>query len=132
MAVNNNVAIAVPSVTVDNTILPIMPNSVIYTEGFGEQTVRVQSSGGGSVQQVVSTNLETALSSFKCTVLNTVANINFIRQIKSTGAPHVVTWFDSGVGFTRTMEQAVLVNDYEVNLSSDGNIALEFKGTAAA
>lgn len=132
MAVNNNVAIAVPSVTVDNTILPIMPNSVVYTEGFGEQTVRVQSSGGGSVQQVVSTNLETALSSFKCTVLNTVANINFIRQIKSTGAPHVVTWFDSAVGFTRTMEQAVLVNDYEVNLSSDGNIALEFKGTAAA
>lgn len=132
MAVNSNVALAIPSVTVDNTVLPIMPNSVSYTEGFGEQTVRVQSSGGGSVQQVISTNLETALSTFKCTVLNTIANINFLRQIKATRAPHVVTWFDNTNGFTRTMEQAVLTNDYEVNLSSDGNISLEFKGTAAA
>lgn len=132
MAINNSInALSTPTLTVDNVVLPIVPNSLVYTEGFGEQDVRTQSSGGGSVSLVISRNVETSYSMVQCQVENTQANIEFLRAIKANTNFHVVSFFDSRVGYTRTLQQALLTSNYEVGLGADTAISIEFKGSSA-
>ena len=130
MAYNVYNTISTPTLTIDNTVMPIVPNSASYTEGGGEQTVRTQSAGGGSVAMVLSENVEESFSMLQCQVENTQANIEFLRQIKLSKTPHVVSISDSRTGFTRTMQQAILTLNYEVGLGADTNIPIEFKGAA--
>lgn len=124
-------AISTPSLTVNNINLPIVPNSLSYTEGLGEQNVRAQSSGGGGVSVIVAQNVESSLSMVKAEVENTAANIEFLRQVKTNIGANVVAFFDARVGFTRTIQQATLSNDYEVGLGADTPISIEFKGAPA-
>ena len=53
------------AVSVNNDPIAIVPNSVSYTEGFGEQTMRAASVGGASVEQVFSQDLESTFSMVK-------------------------------------------------------------------
>lgn len=123
------IALANPTVLVNNLSTPIVPNSFSYTEGFGEQTVRTQSAGGGGVQSVFSNNVETNLSMVKFSMFPTAENIALIRQWKSNGNENVIS--ASGSGLTRSFTNATLVNDYEVNLGADSQIDLEFKTDAS-
>jgi hypothetical protein len=122
-------ALANPSVLVNNLATPIVPNSFTFTEGRGEQTVRVQSAGGGSVQSVFSNNVETNLSTVKFSMFPTAENINAILAWKDNGSANVIS--ATGAGLTRSFTNATLIGDYEVNLGSDTVIDLEFKTDAA-
>ena len=124
-------AISAPSVLVNNTLVLIVPNSLSYTEGKGEQNVRVQSGGGGTVDIVSSNNVETNMSDFKFSIINTAENINLARSWKSNGSANALQAVDNVTGFTRTVNSATLVNNYEVNLGSDTTVDLEFMGIAA-
>ena len=50
--------LANPLVAVNNDPVPVTPNSVMYTEGLGEQTIRAATLGGGQVQPIFSRNIE--------------------------------------------------------------------------
>lgn len=129
MARADSYCISTPTVVVDGVNLAIVPNSLMFTEGFGEQDVKVQSSGGGQVQPIVTLDVTTSLSRVAMQVVNTAANIQQLRQIKSDSANfHVVSFFDNTVGFIRTVQQAILTSDYEVGLGADTPISIEFKG----
>jgi hypothetical protein len=128
---NDFYRIATPTVTIDNVVFAIVPNTFTYTEGLGEQNVRPQSSGGGSVTITVATNVETCFSSVKFSVENTQVNIEALRRVKSTSSFHVIAFFDNKLGFTRTVQQAVLTNNYDVGLGADTPISLEFMGAPA-
>lgn len=125
------ISLANPTILINNLSFPIESNSCSYTEGFGEQTVRVQSAGGGSVESVYSNNVETNLSMVKMRALNTASNIEIVRSIKANGNANVISISDNASGFTRSFTNAALINDYEVSLGSDGGIDLEFKTDAA-
>lgn len=122
-------AISTPTIVVNNIVLPIVPNSAVYTEGQGEQNYRAQSAGGGSVQGVYSDNAESKFSTFKCSVFNTAENINFLRAIKANGNNNAITITDTG--FSRSITQAALTNNYEVNLGADTTVDIEFSGLPA-
>lgn len=128
MATNSFYAISTPAIVVDNTNISIVPNTAAYKEGFGEQQVRAQSNGGGSVSLVVARDITTALGFFTCQVENTAENIRFFRAIKAALTPHVVAWFDNTVGYSRTLEQAVMTNDPDIGLGADTPFTVEFKG----
>jgi len=118
-----------PSVLVNNVSVAVMPNSVSFDEGFGEQEVRVQSAGGGQLQQVFSNNVETNLGMVKFSLAATVANIALARSWKANQNLNVVTLtatLAEGM-LTRTFTNAAVCNNYEIPLSSDGVIELEFK-----
>lgn len=123
-------SLSTPTVTVDNVTVFIIPNSFKYTEGFGEQTVRAQSAGGGSVRIVSSDNAEMKISDPKWSMLNTNENIDIIRAWKAKGSNIAISATDKD-GFTRTFNNATLVNNYEVNLAADGTIDLEWKSEPA-
>lgn len=132
MSLANSSCISTPTVVVDGIVLAIVPNSLSFTEGFGEQDVKVQSSGGGQVQPIITRDVSTALSRVQMQVVNTAANIDQLRTIKSAvDSFHVVAFFDDRVGFIRTVQQAIMTSDYEVGLGADTPISIEFKGAQA-
>lgn len=118
-----------PSVVVNNVAISVVPNSVSFTEGFGEQNVLVQSAGNGVLEQVFSNDVETNVGMVKFSMRSTPRNIEIARQWKANRNQNVVavtaTLPDGQL--TRTFTGAVLTSDYEVNLSADGEIEIEFK-----
>jgi len=123
------IALVNPSVLVNNLSVPVVVNSVSYTEGRGEQTVRVQSAGGGSVQSVYSDDVESKLSMVKFAMLPTAENIALVLGWKDNTNANVISI--TGAGLTRSFTNAVLTSDYEVVLGSDTQLDLEFKTDAA-
>lgn len=122
-------ALSNPVVTINNVVLAVVPNSVSYTEGLGEQTIRTQSAGGGSVEQVYSNDVSTNMSMFKCQLFNTAENIDNLRIWKTNSNANAITL--TGEGLTRSFSNMALTNNYEVNLGSDTTIDIEFTGNAA-
>lgn len=123
---NNTTTIANPSLVANNESVFIVSNSLKYTEGFGEQNVRVQSAGGGNVAAVVSNNVETNKGNLKFSLMPTPENIRLARSWKANPNINVFSWFQGEL--ERTLPQATVTNDYEVNLAADGTIDLEIMG----
>lgn len=122
------IAITTPSVIINNLPIAILPNTLKYTEGFGEQSVRTQSAGGGSVEVVWSDNAESKMSTVSFDVINTNGNIALIRRWKANTNQNAISVVAQG--FSRSFSNMALTNDFEVELSADGKISLEFKGNA--
>ena len=122
-------ALSNPTVVINNLATPIVPNSFTFTEGLGEQTIRTQSSGGGSVQTVFSNNVETNKSMVKFSLFNTAANIDLIKTWKQNADANAISV--TGEGLNRSFSGAALISNYEVNLGSDTTIDVEFEGQPA-
>ena len=118
-----------PTLIINNFVCAYVPNSLRYFEGLGEQKVRVQTGGGGSIQQVLTEDITKRQTSVKFKVEPTAQNIDFLRAIKSNMDGHVVTI--SAPDLTRTITGAILVTNYEVGLGMDEEIEVEFVGNAA-
>ena len=116
-------------VNVNNESVGIVPNSLTFTEGLGEQKVLPVSDGGGRVAQVFANDLESAFASVKFSMRTTVENIALARSWKVSGNTNVVVVSGDdaeGNDFIRTFTQASVTSDYEVDISSDGVIEIEF------
>lgn len=123
-----------PSVVINNEPVFVMPNTTVYMEGFGEQEVRNQSAGNGVIDQVYSNNVETQIGMVKLSLASTVENINSARSWKANLNQNSITVTGvapDGNNLTRNFAAMALTNDYEVNLTSDGVLELEFKGGRA-
>ncbi len=123
-------ALANPTLVVNNIAIPVAPNSVSYKEGTGEQTMRAQSAGGGSVQSVFSKNVETNLSFLKFSLFNTPENIALARGWKILENANAASLTGDG-GFSKTFNNMAVTNDYEVNLGADTTIDIELMGDPA-
>jgi hypothetical protein len=129
-----SIVISAPSVIVNNEPIAIVPNSLTYTEGKGEQNVRAASAGGGSVEQVYSENVETNFSMVKFEIYNDAFSIKKAREWKTNLNQNVVQISGAapdGSSVERTFQNAGLLADYEVALGSETTIELDFKSDAA-
>ena len=125
--------IADVTVIINNDPVGVIPNSVKFTEGKGEQKKRAVSYGGGTVRQVFSNNIESNISKVMMELPVTPEAIELARALKSNRDQNAIQI--SGTtpegNFSRTFTNAALVNDYEVNPGADTNIPLEFETNAA-
>lgn len=115
-------------------IIPVVPNTIEYNDGSGEQSVRVASSGNGSVSQVYSNNVEMNKGMVKAQVYGTPDSINNVEILKSLRNNITLTLsqkLDNGQLFTKTFNNMALINHYTVQLQADGVIDLEFEGGQA-
>lgn len=126
------VQISDPSVLVNNVSVAIVPNSLVFDEGLGEQSVIVQSAGAGQTQQVFANDVSTNLGMVKFSLQATKQNIELARSWKTNQNQNVVTVTATNADgtITRSFTNAAICNNYEVPLSADGVIELEFKGDA--
>lgn len=122
--------LSTPQVIVNDEVVAIKPNSLSYTEGRGERNVRTKSAGGGSTSVVVTRNAETETSMVKFVVLT-----------EDTSIETVLGWLDlfdanrvefSEGGLDRTVTQATVTNNPEVNIGESGEIEIEFTGQRAS
>lgn len=131
------VVLANPQVVVNNVALAIKPNSLSFTEGFGEQIVRAASAGGGSVVQILADNIEDNFSEVKFALDPTIEHIGLARGWKTQPGLNVVsvtgtvTDGTDTATFARSFEKASLTNNYEIALGADTQIDLEFKSNPA-
>ena len=121
------------AVLANNEAIGIMPNTLMYTEGFGEQSVRAVSIGDGKTEQVFARNLETNFSTLKFELPTTPENIELARSWKAAGNENVFQIAGSAGGqeITRTFSQAVLINDYEVEIGTETTISIEIRSNSA-
>lgn len=128
-------AISDPAVVVNNEPIGIAPGTVKYTEGFGEATVRAQSTGNGNVDQIYSRDVATNHSMCKFELYNDIDSIELARKWKTLLNANIITVTgidpQSGKSITRTFSKAVLINDYEVEFSSDASFEVEFSSLPA-
>ena len=112
----------------------IIPNSLTYTEGLGEQKVRAVSIGGGSVEQVYANDLEGAISTVKFEMPTTIENVSLARLWKTSGNSNFVRMSGSAGGsdFTKSIASAALTADYEVPIGTEANISIEMMGETAS
>lgn len=124
------IQISDPSVLINNVAVAIVPNSLTFDEGLGEQNVLVQSAGGGQLQQVFANDVATNLGMVKFSLQATKSNIDLARSWKTNQNRNVVTITAANADgtLTRSFTNAAIVNNYEIPLSADGVIELEFKG----
>jgi len=122
-----------PSVIVNNVPVAIIPNTLVFNEGLGEQNMRATSSGGNEVEQVYSDNVEMRSGKVKFEIAPTIENIALARAWKLNRNQNLVqvSGRTADGTLTRTFSQAGLLNDYEVPLGADTNIALEFTSRPA-
>lgn len=128
-------AISDPSIVVNNQPVGIVPGSVMYTEGFGESSVRAQSSGNGQVDQIYSRNIETNFSMIKFSLYNDIDSINLARTWKTLLNANIITLNGvdptTGNSITRTFSKASLISNYEVELGSESTFEVEFNSLPA-
>lgn len=121
-------------VTVNNDAVGIVPNTLTFNEGLGEQKILPVSDGGGKVSQVFANDLETNFASVNFSVRTTAENINKCRGWKNGGNTNVVIIAGEdadGNDFIRTFTQASLSGNYTVQIQTEGTIELEFQSNAA-
>ena len=121
------------SVEINDETFFILPNTLKFKEGFGEQSVRNQSAGNGVIDQVYSNDVETMIGDVKFEIAATVPAVNAVRAVKNNKNQNsvVITATTQDGTLTRSYANCALVNDYEVNIAADGNIELEFMGNRA-
>ncbi len=120
-------------VTINNDPVAVIPNTVMFTEGLGEQTIRAASVGGAQVEQIYAENIESNFSTLKFEMPSTVENIARAREWKTNSNQNLaqISGATPEGNLTRSFTQAAILNDYEVELGSETNISIEFKSNPA-
>jgi hypothetical protein len=124
-------AFANPTVRINDITISIVPNTVKTMSGDGETNVRAASAGGNSIITVHTSNAESKIGSCEFSVYPTPELERSFRGWKDNIGGNVISLievFADGSTSSETFETASLVNDPEKEKSSDGVVALEFKG----
>ena len=122
--------IANPTIVINNVAIPIVPNSLKFKSGKGEQDVFAQSAGGSSTQAVFSENVETNISMVAFSIRNTPGNIELQSDWKDLKNANAIEITGDG-GFSRSFNNMAQTSDPDINLGADTPIDIEFKGDPA-
>ena len=128
-----NITLSVPSVTLNNNTLDIVPGSFMYNGGEGEINVRSASAGGRITKSVHSINAETMIGKCSFDVFLTPdwdSNIAFIKENVGANSIQVTQRAGDGEAVTLSFDNMSLVNSVDRNASPDGVTSLEFEGDA--
>ena len=119
-------------VLINNEQLAYTADSLSFSLGKGEASVRSATAGGGQVDVIYSQDLSTRVGMVKLSLPSTESNIAFVKTVKSNRNANVVELIGpTGSKFTATFSGMALINEPEFNLSSDGNIELDIQGNPA-
>jgi hypothetical protein len=124
-----------PAITINNIDVKFKPNTLSFTEGFGEYKVRARSGGGGATDTIFSRDIETAYSTVKFNLLTTKDQVELARLWKSKDNTNTITITDSDSQgnqlISRTFKFAAMINDPPVNITADGDVEIEFHSDPA-
>ena len=117
-----------PQVTLNDELLAIVGNSVSFTTGDGERSIKAAGTGGGKAVLTISENIETKISTAKFSVFTTVRNADTVDQAikRLNNNVLVIAGTDPfGNSLRKTFTNATITNNPEFNLQADGQIDIE-------
>ena len=114
-------------VQINNQTIATVPNTQIFIEGKGEDTVSAAALGTTKIP-INGINIEDALGMIKFSVYSTPENIAFMRSVKDTPGVNVVRLTDPQSDLSRVLTSATLITNYEVAAGHDASFEVEFKG----
>lgn len=123
-------AISVGQLIVNNVVVPYVPNTFKFTEGFGEYKQRAAVTGSATTETVFSEDAESKVSKFNFEIYPTADNISLARSWKANKSNNVIEYVANGM--QRTVTSAAIVNDFEVEIGADTTITLEWIGDPAS
>jgi hypothetical protein len=122
-----------PALVINNVPITYIPNSVKYKEGIGDVTVKTQTAGGRSIDNITSYDISTARSMVSFDMASTVVNVEQARKWKirsTTGEFNAIRLTDSQ-GFSRSFRQATMTSEPEIPLGNDGVFSVSFEALTA-
>jgi len=123
-----------PQVELNDQLMAVVANSVSYTSGDGERSVKAAGTGGGKGVLTISENVESKISTAKFSVFTTVDNADTIEQATKQLNNNVLKISGTdpfGNSIRKTFTNAVIMNDPEFNLQQDGQIDVEMSSDPA-
>ena len=121
--------VSTPYVIINNTQYPIVPNTLKFTEGFGEYKQRGSSVGAGQTEVVFSENAEEKISKIMFEMFPTAENIKSIREWKANLNDNAIEITSDEL--ERSFTNAALTSDYEIAIGADTTIPIEFAADPA-
>ena len=121
-------ALSVPTIKVNNDVVPIVPNSYKYTPGDGETKVRAASTGGGGAKAIHTQDAETMCSKVTFQVYPETKEIGLIRVWKQAVGTLTVQHSQTSDGIAESFQHMSVTNDPEVTASADGILTVEMAG----
>jgi hypothetical protein len=127
------IQLADATITVNNETIGVVPNSIKYTEGDGEQKVHAVSIGGGATEQVFANDVESNYSMVSFDLRSTVDNIRLAKDWKVRGNGNTISLQGENEdgNVVRNFASAALTQNYEVEIGVDSVISLEFQSNSA-
>ena len=126
-------ALAEATVMVNDSVIGIVPNTLEFDEGLGEQKILPVSTGGGKVEQVYANDLQSNFSEVKFQMRTTVANVNAVKGWKENANRNVINIAAEdadGKDLTRVFTQATVADNYKVQIQTEGVIDVSFQANA--
>lgn len=120
------IALANPTIVINNLHIGVVPNETTYTEGFGEQKMRVRSGGAGAIESVYTNDVETNLSMVKFQIYSDTPYLELARGWKALLNANIISITDDD--FSRHLIDAAVTNNYEVGLGASSTVELEWHG----
>lgn len=122
--------LATPTVSVNDDVIEIQPNSLSFKKGKGDFVLRTQQAGS-AVSVIANANVETKLSMVKFTMLMSDVSTELVDQwlLDRENNGSTIDIFDGSIstGFQRMF----LISEPEQMTGSDGTIEFEFQGPPA-
>lgn len=116
-----------PSVEVNNDAIAIIPNSLKYKKGKGDQKALPQSAGGNSIDIVQTVDAETKKGMVAFSLRNTKSNQDLLDSWQD-GSNTVRCSQDD---FILSFRNMIVITDPEVATGADGSFEVMFEGSPA-
>ena len=123
-----------PQVELNDQLLAVVGNSVSYTTGDGERSVKAAGTGGGKSVLTISENIESKIATAKFSVFTTVDNADTVEQAMKRLNNNVLKISGTdpfGNSIRKTFTNPIVMNDPEFNLQQDGQIDVEMSSDPA-
>lgn len=122
-----NVQLSDAVVLLNNEKIGIVPNTLKFNLGRGEQTQLVVSDGEGQVSLVFSDNVESKIAMVSFDMRTTLDNIELVDEAKLRGNDNTVQLILKGSETTRTytFRGAAITSQVEYGVGSDTVIPIE-------
>lgn len=123
-------AIATAQVAINNEVIAYVPNTLKFSDGFGEYTQRAGVVGSGRSEVVFSENAEGKKGKCSFEMFPTADNIEVIRSWKAGRAGNVIEILATGM--QRSFTGAAIINDVENQIGADTTISIEWESDPAS
>ncbi|MCK5019862.1 MAG: hypothetical protein KAS32_22575 [Candidatus Peribacteraceae bacterium] len=127
----SNEGLSVPTIKMNNEVVAILPNSYSFISGDGEVKVRAASTGGGAAVSTHTLDAETMVSVVKFSLLNTIDNMERVRDWKANFARNTHEAVQRGLDgkdIALAFRGMSVTNDPEIKAAADGVIEVELAG----